>query len=208
MDLSPRMDFTSANCLQVFSSKAVFVWECQTFVSGMSLSDDDEKLEYSNLLGSSVDLTIRTHLVCCLTSSWVHAPAEFNLDVQIYYWTFGTNKHLWISDEAQIKEKWVTGQSGWGSCPWHMATEGEPHSDPFFILGCKYGIANYMTPSSLLQFISSHPGGVDSFIIPFCYYGLFFWAKVPGCGVFNNSPLRFVNNQWKNEVRFSLKDSF
>lgn len=41
-----------------------------------------------------------------------------------------------------------------------------------------------------------------------CYFGFFLWAKVPGCRVFNKSLLRFVNNQWKKEGRFSPKRLF
>lgn len=106
------------------------------------------------------DLTTRTHLVCCLTSSWVQATAEFNhkdTEVQNSYWKFATNKRLWISDAAQIKETWQTGQSGWCSSPWHMATEEEVckrHKDSFFILGCKYVIKN-MTPCFFCN--SFHP---------------------------------------------------
>lgn len=37
--------------------------------------------------------TTRTHLACCLTSSWVHVAAGLNSDagMQIHYWMSGTN---------------------------------------------------------------------------------------------------------------------
>lgn len=59
------------------------------------------------LMISSVHLTTRTHL-----------DFSVDADVQIYNWKFDTNKHLWISDAAQVKETWGTGKSGWGFCTW------------------------------------------------------------------------------------------
>lgn len=122
-------------------------------------------------------------------------------DLWLNVWHKQTPVNLWCSSDEGNRTERLRLQPRWR---WVSAT-----LRPFFHLRLQIWDYQAYDPPPLSFVIYFFPSGKCEILHnSFSYFGLSFWAKVPGCGLFNNSPLRFVNNQWKNEGQFSLKDSF
>lgn len=114
-----------------FQLEAVFVWACQTILSGMSLSDDDdeEKLEYYNLHGisihrlllmeSSVHLSTRTHLVCYPESTTLTQTFRFIIAA------FAQTRPCELVMQLRWRKCERQDRVVDGSCSWHTATKEE-----------------------------------------------------------------------------------